>query len=80
MSFIELENVTKTFKGVDVLKNLNIIINEGTVLGILGRSGAGKSVLINMLRGMKEYKPDSGKIFYNIALCHECFFVDAPSK
>lgn len=80
MSFIELENVTKTFKGVDVLKNLNITINEGTVLGILGRSGAGKSVLINMLRGMKEYKPDSGKIFYNIALCHECFFVDAPSK
>ncbi|MGZ7119074.1 MAG: ATP-binding cassette domain-containing protein, partial [Methanobacterium sp.] len=46
MSFIELENVTKTFKDVDVLKNLNVTINEGQVLGILGRSGAGKSVLI----------------------------------
>jgi len=80
VSFIELENVTKTFKGVDVLKNLDITINEGVVLGILGRSGAGKSVLINMLRGIKEYRPDSGKIFYNIALCRECFFVDAPSK
>ncbi|MGB9937721.1 MAG: methyl coenzyme M reductase system, component A2 [Methanobacterium sp.] len=80
MSFIELENVTKTFKGVDVLKNLNITIDEGKVLGILGRSGAGKSVLINMLRGMKEYKPDSGKIFYNIALCPKCVLVDAPSK
>jgi len=80
MSFIELENVTKTFKGVDVLKNLNITINEGKVLGILGRSGAGKSVLINMLRGMKEYKPDSGKIIYNIALCPECVSADSPSK
>ncbi len=79
MSFIVLENVTKTFNGVDVLKNLNITINEGSVLGILGRSGSGKSVLINMLRGMKDYKPDQGKIIYNVALCHECFRVEAPS-
>ncbi|MGZ7108041.1 MAG: methyl coenzyme M reductase system, component A2 [Methanobacterium sp.] len=80
MSFIELENVTKTFKDVDVLKNLNVTINEGQVLGILGRSGAGKSVLINMLRGMKDYKPDGGKIFYNIALCPDCNLAEAPSK
>jgi methyl coenzyme M reductase system subunit A2 len=69
MSFIEIKNVTKTFDGVNVLKNLNITVNEGTVLGILGRSGSGKSVLINMLRGMKEYKPDKGQIIYNLAIC-----------
>ncbi len=80
MSFIELENVTKTFGGVEILKNLNITINEGSVLGILGRSGAGKSVLINMLRGMKEYRPDNGKIIFNIALCPKCYMVDPPSK
>lgn len=80
MSFIELENVTKTFNNVAVLKNLNITIDEGSVLGILGRSGAGKSVLINMLRGMKDYKPDNGKIIYNVAMCPECDLVDAPSK
>lgn len=80
MSFIELKNVTKTFNGVAILKDLNITIDEGSVLGILGRSGAGKSVLINMLRGMKEYKPDSGKVIYNIALCQKCVLVDAPSK
>ncbi len=79
MSFIELQNVTKTFKDTDVLKNLNITINEGQVLGILGRSGAGKSVLINMLRGTKDYKPDSGKIFYNIALCPQCNLAEAQS-
>ncbi|MGF7117754.1 methyl coenzyme M reductase system, component A2 [Methanobacterium oryzae] len=80
MSFIELKNITKTFNDVKILKNLNITINEGSVLGILGRSGAGKSVLINMLRGMKEYKPDEGQIIYNIALCPECVLVEAPSK
>ena len=67
MSFIVLENVRKTFNDVDVLKNLNMTINEGSVLGILGRSGSGKSVLINMLRGMKDYKPDNGQIIYNVA-------------
>lgn len=79
MSFIVLENVTKTFNDVDVLKNLNMTINEGSVLGILGRSGSGKSVLINMLRGMKDYKPDKGRIIYNVAICPDCLRVEPPS-
>ncbi len=79
MSFIELENVTKTFDGVEILKNLNITIEEGAVLGILGRSGSGKSVLINMLRGMKDYRPTEGRIIYNLAICPECLRVEPPS-
>ncbi|HSO25751.1 MAG TPA: methyl coenzyme M reductase system, component A2 [Methanobacteriaceae archaeon] len=79
MSFIVLENVRKTFNDVDVLKNLNMTINEGSVLGILGRSGSGKSVLINMLRGMKDYKPDAGRIIYNVAICPDCLRVEPPS-
>ena len=78
MSFIEIKNVTKTFNGVEILKNLDITVNEGTVLGILGRSGSGKSVLINMLRGMKEYKPDQGQIIYNLAICPICLRVEPP--
>lgn len=80
MSFIEFENVTKTFNGVDVLKNLNISIEEGEVVGILGRSGAGKSVLLNMLRGMSDYCPDNGKIIFNVAVCPKCRLVEPPSK
>ena len=80
MAFIEIKNITKTFNGVKVLKNLNISVEEGTILGILGKSGSGKSVLINMLRGMKDYKPDEGQIIYNIALCPECLTVEPPSK
>jgi methyl coenzyme M reductase system subunit A2 len=79
MSFIELKNITKSFNGVDVLKSLNVEIEEGSVLGILGRSGSGKSVLINMLRGTKEYKPDSGEMIFNIAMCNECLRAEPPS-
>jgi len=79
MNFIEIENVSKSFNDATVLKNININIDEGSVLGILGRSGAGKSVLINMLRGMQDYRPDEGKIYYNVAVCSGCGFVDSPS-
>ncbi|HHT19247.1 MAG: methyl coenzyme M reductase system, component A2 [Euryarchaeota archaeon] len=79
MSFIELKNVTKTFNGANALKNLNITIEEGQVLGVLGRSGSGKSVLLNMLRGMKDYRPTEGEIIYNLAVCPYCLRVEPPS-
>ena len=79
MDFITLKNITKSFDGVDVLKDINLKINEGETLGILGRSGSGKSVLINMLRGTKEYKPDAGNIIMNIAVCPDCLAVESPS-
>jgi methyl coenzyme M reductase system subunit A2 len=79
MDFITLKNITKTFDGVDVLKDINLKISEGETLGILGRSGSGKSVLISMIRGTKEYWPDSGNIILNIAVCPECLAVESPS-
>ena len=79
MDFITLKNITKNFDGVDVLKDINLKINEGETLGILGRSGSGKSVLINMLRGTKEYTPDAGNIIMNIAVCPDCLAVESPS-
>ena len=79
MDFITLKNITKSFDGVDVLKDINLKITEGETLGILGRSGSGKSVLINMLRGTKEYRPDAGNIIMNIAVCPDCLAVESPS-
>ena len=82
MSFITLKNINKSFNGEPVLKNINLELNEGSTLGILGRSGSGKSVLINMLRGIKEYAPDSGEVIFNIAMCEnkDCLHVETPSK
>ena len=82
MSFITLKNINKSFNGEPVLKNINLTIEEGSTLGILGRSGSGKSVLINMLRGTKEYAPDSGEVIFDIAICEneKCLHVEPASK
>ena len=80
MKFITLKNINKSFNGVQVLKNINVEIDEGETLGILGRSGSGKSVLINMLRGTKEYAPDDGDVIFHVAVCPDCLHVESPSK
>ena len=80
MSFIEIKNVTKKFDNEAVLNNISLNIEEGEVLGVLGRSGSGKSVLLNMLRGIPEYEPDEGEIIYHISHCPECDYIEAPSK
>lgn len=58
--YIAFENVSKSFGEVDVLKNVSFFIDPGETLCILGRSGVGKSVSLQMLLGF--LKPDSGRI------------------
>ncbi|ENN96090.1 methyl coenzyme M reductase system subunit AtwA [Methanocaldococcus villosus KIN24-T80] len=80
MILLEVKNVTKRFGGKEVLKNISFTLNEGESLGILGKSGAGKSVLLHMLRGMEGYEPDEGEIIYHVSYCDNCGYVDVPSK
>lgn len=58
--YISFENVSKAFSGVPVLQNVSFCVLPGETLCILGRSGVGKSVSLQMLMGF--YKPDSGII------------------
>ncbi len=58
--YISFENVSKSFGSFDVLKSVNFFVNPGETLCILGRSGVGKSVSLQMLLGF--LKPDSGKV------------------
>ena len=58
--YISFENVSKSFGSLDVLKNVSFCVNPGETLCILGRSGVGKSVSLQMLLGF--LKPDSGRI------------------
>ena len=63
---IQLQNVSKSFKGELAVKNLNLEVKKGEILGLLGANGAngaGKSTTINMLLGF--LNPDSGKIYIN---------------
>ncbi len=78
--FIDIQNVWKKFEHDFILKNINLSIREGETVGILGKSGVGKSVLIQMLRGMDAYAPTQGKVIYNISFCSICLWVDLPSK
>lgn len=55
---IELRNVTKTFGEVRSLSNVNLKIDPGEIVGLLGDNGAGKSTLVKTIMGY--YKPDAG--------------------
>jgi len=57
---IELKNINKKFEGFE-LKNINLTIKRGEFFVILGPSGAGKTLILEMIAGL--LKPDSGKIF-----------------
>lgn len=57
---IEIKNVNKSYKNKSVLSDLCINIEEGQIVGLLGRNGAGKTTLIESIMGLKEV--ESGKI------------------
>ena len=61
---IEIMSLNKTYKaGNRALKNINITIEDGEFVFIMGRSGTGKSTLMKLL--LKEVEPSSGKIIVN---------------
>lgn len=60
---IEVKNVSKEFKKVMVLHDVNVTFEEGKIYGLVGRNGSGKSVFLKMLCGF--YTPSSGEILYD---------------
>ncbi|MBP5475054.1 MAG: methyl coenzyme M reductase system, component A2 [Methanomicrobium sp.] len=76
---ITVENLCKEFNGTKVLKNISFEIDEGEILGIIGRSGAGKTVLMHLIRGVDD-APTSGKIIYHIAACEGCSYIGPQSQ
>lgn len=58
---IELKNISKSFGNNYANKNVNLTVNRGEILSILGENGSGKTTLMNMIAGI--YFPDEGQIF-----------------
>ncbi len=57
---IELKNVSYRIQEIDIFKNINLIINKNDFIGIYGRSGTGKTTLLNLIMGFAE--PTEGTI------------------
>ena len=60
---LELRGITKSFPGVLANDAINLSVEKGKILALLGENGAGKTTLMNILYGL--YKPDKGQILIN---------------
>ena len=58
---LQVEHVAKRFGGVTALADVNLRLDRGEVLGLIGDNGAGKSTLIKIICGF--HQPDAGRIF-----------------
>lgn len=63
MELLELNNVYKSFSNKEVLKNINLTIPRGKIIGLLGRNGQGKTTIIKLINGL--LTPTKGEILVN---------------
>ena len=63
MPFLELTHVSKSFGGPAVLSDINLSIERGEFVAIVGYSGSGKTTLISLIAGLQ--KPDTGTVKLN---------------
>ena len=60
---IEIKNLSKKYNNILAVKNINFKINKGSIVGLLGPNGCGKTTTIGMMLGL--IKPTSGTVFIN---------------
>ena len=60
MKLLEIKNINKSFGNKEILKDINMSINRGKIVGLLGKNGAGKTTLIKLINDL--LTPTSGEI------------------
>lgn len=68
---IELKNISKSFGKREILRNINLSVNEGELVTIMGESGAGKSTLLNIMAFFEQ--ASGGEYFFNGTKIHNNF-------
>ncbi len=61
VSVLQVDDISKSFDGVDVVSNVSLQIHSGETVGILGPSGSGKSTLLRCINWLE--KPDRGDVY-----------------
>ena len=60
---IELDNITRSFGSLQVLKGISLKVDKGEIISITGPSGAGKTTLLQIMGSLD--KPDTGRVLYD---------------
>ena len=60
---LELQNISFSRENKQILKNINLVIDNNKLIAVTGPNGSGKSTLAKIIMGM--VKPDSGKILFD---------------
>ena len=68
-NMLYFENVSKEYDGIKIVDGINLNIEKGELVSIVGHSGAGKTTLIKLL--MAEEKPTTGKVSYHSSNIHK---------
>jgi branched-chain amino acid transport system ATP-binding protein len=60
--FLQVDKLSKSFEGLQVLQDISFTLQEGEILGLIGPNGAGKSTIFNVVTGV--YRPNSGNVSF----------------
>ena len=74
---LKIKNLSKSFGNHEVLKNVNLTMDKGEIIAVIGSSGSGKSTMLRCINGL--VKPTSGIIEYEgrVGMVHLCPLLQA---
>ncbi len=78
MAVLELRDIAKHFGAIEALKGVDVDLEEGEVLGLMGDNGAGKSTLVKIIAG--NFPPSEGEIRLDGRTCHFHRPIDARAE